>query len=74
MTPRTQLDGTLSLSIQPPPTGAELAAIVAAVSRCIQGLPGADEGRQTMPEPSRWAAAGRREALAANAALPVARD
>ncbi len=55
-----------SITIHPPPTEVELAAIVAAVALSVSGQP--DQGNAlTLVEPqSRWAAAGRREAMSSD--------
>ena len=55
-----------SITIHPRPTEVELAAIVAAVALSVSEQP--DQGNAPIPtEPqSRWAAAGRREAMPSN--------
>ncbi len=55
-----------SISIHPPPTEVELAAIVASVALSLGGQPDRGTAPITTEPRSRWAAAGRREAMSWN--------
>ena len=63
-----------SITIHPPPTEVELAAIVAAVALSVGGQP--DQGNAPTPTgpQSRWAAAGRREAMSSHDTGPRSRS
>jgi hypothetical protein len=74
LSPVADADAAPSIRIHPPPTDAELAAIVAAISLGLRGVPGCNEDRITMPTPSRWSEAGRREAMGAKETLPLSRE
>jgi len=63
------------ISIHPPPTEAELVAIVAAVMVVMAETHGRAETAQLMRAPSsRWAEAGRRESLSASEAVAGTRS
>lgn len=67
-------DPAPSISVHPPPTASELVAIMAAISLCLHGHQGRNEDRIMVPTPSRWAEAGRREAMPANGPLLPSRE
>ena len=62
-----------SITIHPPPTEIELAAIVAAVALSLRGQPDQGKASISTPPQSRWAAAGRREAMSSSDTSPDAR-
>ncbi|MGC4105588.1 MAG: acyl-CoA carboxylase epsilon subunit [Thermomicrobiales bacterium] len=54
---------SIRISVQPEPTDEELAVIVGAIATLRRPSSGANEASSTRSSPSRWAMAGRREAM-----------